>query len=152
MSLKPPDKIASKVDHSWGSERNTDPDQMLVMRVNWVLGSHGRDAWLAVESNAFSKSSYQVTRGSMRTEFLNAVSVSGRQRWLVMQAERMTNVVMVMVKQFIEQKYEAFRGLQRSCQDSGRHELKVLVRGSYEVAEVAPAEVAFEAYSCHHKQ
>ena len=39
MSLKPPDTTASKVDHSWGSERNTDPDQMLVMRVNWVLGS-----------------------------------------------------------------------------------------------------------------
>jgi hypothetical protein len=48
----------------------------------------------------------------------------------------MTNVVMVMVKQFIEQKHEAFRGLQSSCQDGG-HELKVLVRGSYEVAEVA---------------
>ena len=59
-------------------------------------------------SNVFSKSSYQVTCGSVCTEFLNAVSMSGQQRWLVMQAERMMNMVMVMVKQFIEQKHEVF--------------------------------------------
>jgi hypothetical protein len=110
VSLKPPDKTASKVDHSWGSEKNTDPDQMLVMRVNLLLGS-SCNAWVAMELNAFSKSSYQVTCGSVCTEFLNAVSVSGWQRWLVAQVERMTNMVMVMVKQFIEQKHEAFQGL-----------------------------------------